>query len=309
MLMLRFFCFIALIFVALPLWAQQRPMEIPLSSSTVFKDAQGTVISFEEFQELTANIGHEVNPVFDENNELKEVIVVKASLIQTQNRMNPGQFANTTELIDQIPPDFQGEDIYGQFYDTEHLMGKVLVLKFWFQACKPCLDEIPELNELVADYQNNPEVVFLAPSLDKKASILSFLKRVPFNYAILPDARDIAHRYNVPGYPTHVVINRFGMVNTVYLGVNYKIKDKLSQAIDFALSQTNPPPVAEEKKPAQRDPEEELFISPDSIIKNEAGVVIPFGQFVAMMNSGKEYQLLAKKDETDKDYILIKAVE
>ncbi len=314
--MLKICCFVSLFFVCNVAWSQHTPIEVPLNSSTVFKNAQGEIISFDDFMKQTSGSGHEMNPVFDENNVLKEVIVVKSSVAQARNVLNPGEFANTTELIDQIPPDFQGEDIYGKFYDTENLAGKVVVLKFWFQACKPCLDEIPELNQLVAQYRDNPEVVFLAPSLDKKASILSFLQKMPFNYSILPDARKIAHNYNVPGYPTHVVINRFGKVNTVYLGVNYKIKDKLSLAIDFALSQTSPPPVSEIQKASivapnlpPADPEEELFISPASVIKDKEGNLIPFGQFVEMMNSGKEYQLVAQKEENGNEFILIKPLE
>ncbi len=308
--MLKIYCFVSLFFLCNVVWSQQTPIEIPLNSSTIFKNAQGEIISFDDFMTLTSGSGHEMNPVFDENNALKEVIVVKSSIAQARNTLNPAEFANTKELIDNIPPDFQGEDIYGKFYDTENLAGKVVVLKFWFQACKPCLDEIPELNQLVAQYRDNSEVVFLAPSLDRKASILSFLQRMPFHYSIIPDARKIAHNYNVPGYPTHVVINRFGKVNTVYLGVNYKIKDKLSRAIDFALTQTTPPVIeSPEESIPQSAPEEELFISPASVIKDEAGNLVPFEKFVAMMNSGKEYQLLAQKEEGGKEFVLIKAVE
>ena len=240
-------------------------------------------------------------------NELKEVIVVKSAIAAVRNPLAPSQFANTVELIDQIPPDFSGVDLRVNRYDTQNLAGKVVVLKFWFKACQPCVEEIPELNQLVTAYRDQAEVVFLALSLDSEESVRSFLQRHPFDYAILPEARAVAHKYNVPGYPTHVVINRFGKVQTVYLGGNYQIKEKLTQAIDFALQQTEAPPAAAlENTPVP--PAEELFITPNSIIKDESGQTLPFERFVELMNSG-EFELLPRKDELGASYILLKSVK
>lgn len=298
-----------LLFLLIPVFGwSQTPLEVPLNSSTVFKDALGERISFDDFLEQTSGRGYEMSPVFDENNELKEVIVVKSSI--ASSNMKPGEFVNTVELIDRIPPDFEGVDIEGRYYNTENLAGKVLVLKFWFKACKPCIDEIPELNELVDQFRNNPEVVFLAPSLDKKPTVMSFLNRMPFKYSIIPDARAIAHNYNVPGYPTHVVINRFGKVKSVYLGVNHRIKDKLSTAIEYALLQTSPDPEVAKSSSSTIPPpeEEELFITPNSIIKNEAGEVIPFGKFVELMNE-QQYQLSPGKDENGQEFILMSPIK
>lgn len=312
--MFRLICLIIAICCSSALWAQQQPIEVPLNSSTIFKNAQGEVLSFEDFLEQTSGRDYEMNPVFNEDNELKEVILVKSSITERRAAASPESFANTIELIDHIPPDFEGVDLQGKYYSTENLQGKVVVLKFWFKACKPCVDEIPELNQLVANYRGNPEVVFLAPSLDKKNTVQSFIQRMPFAYSIIPEARKIAHSYNVPGYPTHVVINRFGKVTTVYLGVNHRIKDKLTNAIEHALNQVTPDPVVAPSpmppgpKPVAAE-EEEIFISPASIIKDEAGNILPFEQFIERMNSGQEYELLPKAEDTGEKYILMKKIQ
>ena len=45
--------------------------------------------------------------------------------------------------------DFNATDLEGNEYSLSNLKGKIRVLNFWFTTCKPCVEEIPALNELV----------------------------------------------------------------------------------------------------------------------------------------------------------------
>jgi len=55
---------------------------------------------------------------------------------------------------------------------------------FWFIACKPCIAEIPELNEIHDKYKNNKDVVFASITFDKKDKVEKFLKNTPIKYAV-----------------------------------------------------------------------------------------------------------------------------
>jgi len=301
------------LFATIVLVAQTESMELPINSKTVFKDVEGNLISFETFIEWTSGAGYEINPVFDDANNLKEIIVNKSSIAPPST--DPSNFANTTEIINRVPPDFEVVDKNGTFYSLSNLRGKVIVLKFWFAACQPCIKEMPELNTLVQNYSSRSDVVFLGPSLDDVETVNRFLQQRTFNYKIIPDAKDFAHNYNVPGYPTHVVINRSGKVETVFMGVNYNIKDKLTGAIERALLR----PMAEEAPTVDTAPkeeteaiipkeEEEVFITPSSVIKNEEGEVVPFGKFAELMNSNR-YELVNEKDKEGNAYILMREVK
>ncbi len=303
-LVLSLFAFTALV-------AQTEEMQLPINSKTVFKDGEGNLISFETFIEWTSGTGYEINPVFDDANNLKEIIVNKSAIAPPST--DPKNFANTTEIINRVPPDFEVVDRSGSFYSLSNLRGKVIVLKFWFAACQPCIKEMPELNTLVQNYSSRSDVVFLAPSLDNPETINRFLETRPFQYKIIPDATDFAHNYNVPGYPTHVVINRSGKVETVFMGVNYNIKDKLTGAIERALLR----PIAEEAPTVDTAPkeeaivpkeEEEVFITPNSVIKNVEGELVPFGKFAELMNSNR-YELVNETDKEGNAYILMREVK
>jgi len=112
--------------------------------------------------------------------------------------------------------------------------GKVVVLNFWFIACRPCIIEIPKLNELVAEYEQE-DVVFLAAGLDGKDRVQDFLVRYPFDYQIVPSAMDIATQFGVSTYPTHIVLDRNGNVLLAENGFTDHVRRQMIQAIEQAL--------------------------------------------------------------------------
>lgn len=58
-------------------------------------------------------------------------------------------------------PDFNLQDINGNVYTNETLLGKIVVFNFWGIWCKPCREEIPQLNKLVNYYSDRRDIVFL----------------------------------------------------------------------------------------------------------------------------------------------------
>lgn len=298
------------------LYSQSAGTELAFTDQTIYKDDQGNLVSFETFLELTSGHGYEISPVMNDDGSLKEVMILKTAIAPPTT--SSSDFGTPKELIDRAPPHFEAIDRNGRMYNSANLIGRVVVLKFWFIACKPCIVEMPELNLLVDHYKNEP-VDFLGFSLDTKEQINSFLQRQNFNYTIIPEAKSIAHDYNVFGYPTHLVINKNGKVEAVYMGVNNDIKGKLSLAIDKALSQTAPPPinnrssntVVNEEASSILNPqaeEEELQITPNSVIKNEKGERVPFNAFIALMNTNR-FELVSKKDDNGNEFILMREVQ
>ena len=65
---------------------------------------------------------------------------------------------NRTKLVPMLRI-FAAVDMNGNSYSLGILKGKVVVINFWFVECKPCVIEMPELNEIVEKYKSE-EVVF-----------------------------------------------------------------------------------------------------------------------------------------------------
>jgi peroxiredoxin len=118
-----------------------------------------------------------------------------------------------------LAPTFSSTTIDGKAVNTADLKGKVVVLNLWFINCPNCIEEIKLLNQVVEEYKDNKDVVFLGLASNKKPDLEKFLKKNPFNYQIIPNATQImlfkfgepqkSGEYYLP-FPTHVVIDKEG---------------------------------------------------------------------------------------------------
>jgi len=129
---------------------------------------------------------------------------------------------------------FNFNDINGNHYTLENLKGKVIVMNYWFSACRPCVLEMPELNKLVEKYKGK-DVVFLGLTYHVKANIKRFLQRFQFDYNLIPEAQIEIHNYHVQAYPTHIVIDKDGFIVLREEGLNYDTVDILDKTIEALL--------------------------------------------------------------------------
>ena len=99
--------------------------------------------------------------------------------------------------------------------------GKVVVFKFWFTSCLPCVVDIPTLNSLVVELQERDDILFIAPALDRKEVITSFLKEHTFMFDVAYSAIDVSQIFNKKQvYPSYFVIDKKGKF--VYIDNNSK---------------------------------------------------------------------------------------
>jgi peroxiredoxin len=110
-------------------------------------------------------------------------------------------------------PDFKLWTIDNNTITKKETANKVVVLKFWFTSCVPCITGIPTLNKLVKKYKDRDDILFIAPALDNKEKIQRFLSYYPFDFKITYNAIDVAQIYNPKGiYPTYVIIDKNGYI-------------------------------------------------------------------------------------------------
>lgn len=115
-------------------------------------------------------------------------------------------------LTGQSLPDFNFKDINGKTIDLKQLKGKPIVINFWFTVCVPCLAELPELNALKEKYKNS-DVIFLSMTFEKKNSVVSFLKRHPFNFIPVADIKEYCDQMTHL-YPLTLFVDRKGIISS-----------------------------------------------------------------------------------------------
>jgi peroxiredoxin len=129
---------------------------------------------------------------------------------------------------------FEISDLNGNMFKLAELRGKVVVLNFWFIGCKPCVLEMPDLNGLKAKY-NTADIVFAGITFDNINQVKTFLKKTPFNYTILTNAKEICKKWGVSAFPTNIIIDKQGIVRFEKIGLSKNIQSDLDASIKSLL--------------------------------------------------------------------------
>lgn len=198
-----------------------------LSDTTItFKNQEGKILTRDEVRELMKG----VFSIHQENTNGKKVITILPSgndeVPLRQAKLNA--FKNS--LLDKPVSSFHLTDLNGKKWNSKELSGKTVVINFWFTACKPCIQEMIYLNKLVEENKDS-SVVFIAPAPENETQIKKFLKKYQFEYNITPSSTDFISAMNIENFPTHLVIDKEGIIRQVFIGYADDIKEKLQAEI------------------------------------------------------------------------------
>ena len=107
--------------------------------------------------------------------------------------------------------------INNESFDSASLVGKIIVVNFWFTTCAPCLVEMPALNKLVNEYREK-NVVFLGFATDRVDRLKpSFFEKNRFDFQIIADSRSIANSFSVTSFPTTYIIDQKGIIQKAWI--------------------------------------------------------------------------------------------
>jgi thiol-disulfide isomerase/thioredoxin len=135
------------------------------------------------------------------------------------------------------PYEFNYATLDGTKGALHSLKGKVVFLDFWFIGCEGCELEKKSISDLADSYKNNSNVVFLSIAYNNKEALAQYLAKVKYDLPVVPDADgEISQKFDVEGYPTHVIIGRNGTVFDSSTGGSNNIGDILRPKIEKALA-------------------------------------------------------------------------
>ena len=229
----------------------QQPQKI--TNGIVFKDAQGNMLTDAQKDSLVQYIDNiQALRRYDQENNNTEYILfqdyedlrgfvpddaIENLIEENKLRRSGGQGAVLNKRINDqwkdkpLPSGNFLQMIDGSVTSFSDYKGKLLVINFWYINCGPCIAEMPYLNDLVNQYQNE-NVNFLALSFDTSQDIKSFLEKTEFKYEHGSISRSLMYDFT-PVAPGHFIIDSEGIIRDIIIGAPRKTELIFGKLVDL----------------------------------------------------------------------------
>ena len=229
----------------------QQPQKI--TNGIVFKDAQGNMLTDAQKDSLVQYIDNiQALRRYDQENNNTEYILfqdyedlrgfvpddaIENLIEENKLRRSGGQGAVLNKRINDqwkdkpLPSGNFLQMIDGSVKSFSEYKGKLLVINFWYINCGPCIAEMPYLNDLVNQYQNE-NVNFLALSFDTNQDIKSFLEKTDFKYEHGSISRSLMYDFT-PVAPGHFIVDSEGIIRDIIVGAPRKTELIFGKLVDL----------------------------------------------------------------------------
>ncbi|MAS39924.1 MAG: hypothetical protein CMG16_01970 [Candidatus Marinimicrobia bacterium] len=224
-----------------------------ITNGIVFKDAQGNILSDTEKDSLVQYMENiQALRRYDQENSNTEYILfqnyedlrgfvpddtIENLIEENRLRRSGGQGAVLNKRINDqwkdkpLPEGNFLQMIDGSVKSFSDFKGKLLVINFWYINCGPCIIEMPYLNDLVNEYQNE-DIQFLALSFDTVPDIKSFLQNTEFIYEHGTISRSLMYDFT-PVSPGHFIVDKDGIIRDIIIGAPRNTEIIFDKLIDL----------------------------------------------------------------------------
>ena len=154
-----------------------------------------------------------------------------------------------SSMVSKPAPDFQLELLDGKPFKLSEHKGHIVVLDFWASWCGPCMQAMPQVDEVLKDFAEKDVRLVAVNMQEDHAAITGALERLKISPSVALDIDGaVAERYQVSAIPQTVVIDAQGNVAELFIGANPGFANQLRTTIQGLLSPQQQPPPADAKK-------------------------------------------------------------
>ena len=119
----------------------------------------------------------------------------------------------------EFAPDFTLETPEGEKVSMKDLKGSPVFLNFWASWCRPCREEMPDIEKIHQVYGKKGLKVYAVNAREDKETIGNFRKSTGAGLPILLDATgDVMKLYKIFGLPVSYFIDKEGKVAASIMG-------------------------------------------------------------------------------------------
>lgn len=141
-------------------------------------------------------------------------------------------------LVGKPAADFELVDMDGKIVKLSSFKGqKVVILDFWATWCPPCVEALPILTKVTAEFADEGVVLLGVNQQEDTATIKEFLDRTKLSFPIVLDVEGkVARDYMLQGLPQTVIVDRDGVVRIVHMGLSPTLEADLRKELAEILA-------------------------------------------------------------------------
>jgi peroxiredoxin len=121
--------------------------------------------------------------------------------------------------VGEVAPDFQTEDVFGNPVRLSQFRGQPVWLMFWGSWCPPCRAEFPDIQAAYAQLEPKGLRMLGVSLRESPVDAASYAAENGATFLVLsdPDERDTGPAYPIYNFPTHIFIDRDGVIRAIVL--------------------------------------------------------------------------------------------
>ena len=143
----------------------------------------------------------------------------KAEIVLTSSVIEGESLSGASLGLGDIMYDFSVTDNSGVTTTLSEVLKekKMVLINFFYTTCGPCVTEFPYMQEAYEKYQDKVGVIALDP-MDDAAAVEGFKGSMGLSFPMAACQPAWASTFSVSGYPTSIVIDRYGMICLIEMG-------------------------------------------------------------------------------------------
>lgn len=119
-----------------------------------------------------------------------------------------------------LAPNFEVSNFDGERVQLADFRGRPVFLNFWASWCGPCRAEMPAIQSVLDQYQDQGLVVLAVDNGERFEAAHGFIEELGLHFTEfgLDPGQDVIDRYRVVAMPTSVFIDAEGVITRVHAG-------------------------------------------------------------------------------------------
>jgi cytochrome c biogenesis protein CcmG, thiol:disulfide interchange protein DsbE len=121
--------------------------------------------------------------------------------------------------VGEVAPDFETEDVFGNPVRLSQFRGQPVWLMFWGSWCPPCRAEFPDIQAAYAQLEPRGLRMLGVSMRESPIDAAAYAAANGATFLVLsdPDERDTGSAYPIFNFPTHIFIDRDGVIRSIVL--------------------------------------------------------------------------------------------